>query len=243
MENPLYIGLSRQIALRRQLEVVANNIANMNTVGFRADRMLFEAAIERAGRKSTEEVAFTIDRATYTDTQAGPMRQTGNPLDVAIDGDGWLRVDTPEGERFTRDGRMARSEAGQLVTISGHAVLDDGGLPIDLPAETAAIEISPEGRISADGAPLARIGVVRFADEQSMTRQADGLFASDQPQQAAGARIVQGMLESANVRPIVEMSRMMELTRDYQSVTKMIEEGQELLRGAISRLGRPAQGA
>lgn len=239
MENPLYIGLSRQVALRRQLDVVANNIANMNTVGFRADRMLFEAALEKAGRTRTEQVAFTIDRATYTDTRQGGFAETGRALDVAIQGDGWLGLETPDGVRYTRDGRLNRADDGRLVNVNGYAVLDDGGLPVQVPPDTGSIDVAPDGTVTVDGDPLARIGVVRFDDQQAMARGADGLYATDEPAQPApDARLAQGRIENANVQPIVEMSRMMELSRDYQAVSRMVKEGHDLLQSAISRLGK-----
>lgn len=243
MENPLYIGLSRQVALRRHLEVVANNIANMNTVGFRADRMLFETAMERVGSKRGEQVAFTIDRATYTDTRPGSFRETGRALDLAIEGDGWIGVETPEGVRYTRDARLSRAEDGSLVTVGGHPVLDDGGQPLEVPPDAEAIAIGPDGTVTVDGNPLARIGLVRFEDQQGMRRGEQGLHATEEaPQPAPDARFAQGKVESANVQPIVEMARMMDLSRDYQAVSRMVEEGHELLRSAIGRLGKATQG-
>jgi flagellar basal-body rod protein FlgF len=243
MENPLYIGLSRQVALRRHLEVVANNIANMNTVGFRADRMLFEAAMERVGGRRSEQAAFTIDRATYTDMRPGSLRETGRALDLAIEGDGWIAVGTDEGVRYTRDARLNRAEDGRLVTLGGHAVLDDGGQPIQVPPDAETIVIGPDGTVTVDGDPLGRIGLVRFEDQQGMRRGAQGLHATDEPPQPAdGARLAQGKVEAANVQPIVEITRMMELSRDYQAVSRMVEEGHELLRSAIGRLGKATQG-
>lgn len=244
MENPLYIGLSRQVALRRQLDVVANNIANMNTVGFRAARMLFDTAMEQAGQKRNDRIALTIDKATYTDTRQGAFVPTGNALDVAISGEGWLAVATPDGVRYTRDGRLQRGEAGELVTLGGHPVLDDGGQPLVIPDDRTAIAIAPDGTVTADGEMVARLGLSGFAEPQAMRRGADGLYepGGQDPQPAPEARLAQGNIESSNVRAVVEMTRMMDLTRDYQAVTRMVEEGHELLRGAIGRLGRTTSG-
>lgn len=240
MENQLYIGLSRQMALRRQLDVVANNIANMNTVGFRGERSLFEAAMEPGGTKPTDRIAFTIDRATYTDMQPGAFSETGNPYDVALDGDGFLTVRTADGLRYTRDGRMRRDEDGQLVNANGFPVLDDGGLPITIDSEYTTVTIASDGLVSADGDVVARLAVVRFENPQTLKQTGDLLFIGDDAAAlpAPETRLVQGKVEKSNVQGITEVTRLMELSRDYQSVTKMVDEGQELLRSAISRLGK-----
>ncbi len=239
MESPLYIGLSRQVTLRRQLETVANNIANMNTAGFRAERMLFEAAMEPGGKRPDDRVAYTIDRATYTDLRQGGFSQTDNPLDVALDGDGWLEVETPDGARFTRDGRLRRDVDGRLVNANGFPVLDDNRQPIVIPADGGSVIIAADGVVSSDNEMLARLRVVRFENPQALRQTGDVLFTTDDaPQPAPDTRVVQGKVEQSNVQGIVEMTRMMDLSRDYQSVSRMVEEGQDLLRSAINRLGK-----
>ncbi|MGQ9369322.1 flagellar basal-body rod protein FlgF [Azospirillum sp. ST 5-10] len=242
MENQLYIGLSRQMALRRQLDVVANNIANMNTVGFRGERSLFEAAMERGGNKPTDRIAFTIDRATYTDLRPGTFSETGNPYDVAVDGDGLLTVNTPDGVRYTRDGRLRRDADGQLVTANGFPVLDDGGQPITIDSEYSTVTIASDGLVSADGDVIARLAVVRFENPQALTQTGDLLFEAGDDAVALPApdtRLVQGKVERSNVQGVLEVTRLMELSRDYQAVSKMVDEGQDLLRNAINRLGKP----
>ncbi len=241
MENPLYIGLSRQVALRRQLEVVANNVANMNTAGFRAERMLFEAAMEPGGTKPNDRIAFTIDRATYTDHRAGGLSPTDNPYDVALDGDGWLQVRTPDGVRYTRDGRMRRDVDGQLVNASGFPYLDDNQQPIVIPSDRSRLSVGTDGLVSADSDMLARLRVVRFDRPQALRQTGDVLFDVEpgtDPQPAPDTRLIQGKVEQSNVQGIGEVTRMMELSRDYQAVTRMMDEGQDLLRSAINRLGK-----
>ncbi|WP_029008819.1 flagellar basal-body rod protein FlgF [Azospirillum halopraeferens] len=241
MENQLYIGLSRQVALRRQLDVVANNIANMNTVGFRGQRNLFETAMEAGGTKPTDRIAFTIDRATYIDLRPGAFSETGNPFDVALDGEGLLTVQTPDGLRYTRDGRMRRDADGQIVSAGGHPVLDDGGRPVVIDADYSTVTISADGLVSADGDVIARLGVVRFENPQALEQMGDLLFRAADDGDAIpdrDTRLVQGKVERSNIQGVVEVTRLMELTRDYQAVTKMMEEGQDLLRTAISRLGK-----
>jgi len=241
MENQLYIGLSRQMALRRQLDVVANNIANMNTAGFRGERTLFETAMEPGGRKPTDRIAFTIDRSTYTDLRPGSFSETGNPYDVALDGDGFLSVQTPDGVRYTRDGRMRRDADGQLVNANGFPVLDDGRRPITIQSEYSTVTVASDGLVSANGDVVARLGLTRFDNPQALTQTGDLLFeagADQEPRPAPDTRLIQGKVEQSNVQGIAEVSRMMDLTRDYQAVTKMVDDGQDLLRTAINRLGK-----
>ncbi|HYD69575.1 flagellar basal-body rod protein FlgF [Azospirillum sp.] len=243
MESPLYIGLSRQVALRRQLEVVANNVANMNTAGFRAERTLFEAAMQPGGKRPNDQIAFTIDRATYTDLRPGGFTATGNPFDVALDGDGWFQVRTPDGDRFTRDGRLRRDADGQLVTAGGFPVLDDNRQPIMIASDSSVLTIGTDGLVSADDQMVARLRVVRFDDPQQLRQTGDVLFAADpgvDPLPAPDTRTVQGKIEQSNVQGIAEVTRMMDLSRDYQAVTRMVEDGQDLLRAAINRLGKSA---
>ena len=241
MENQLYIGLSRQMALRRQLDVVANNVANMNTAGFRGERTLFEAAMEAGGRKPTDRIAFTIDRSTYTDLRPGAFTETGNPYDVALDGDGFLSVQSPDGVRYTRDGRLRRDADGTLVGTNGYPVLDDGRRPIVIPSDSSTISIGSDGLLSADGNVIARIAVARFDNPQMLKQTGDLLFEPGEGMEARPApdtRLVEGKVERSNVQGIVEIGRMMDLTRDYQAVTKMVDDGQDLLRSAINRLGK-----
>ncbi|PWC37820.1 flagellar basal-body rod protein FlgF [Azospirillum sp. TSO35-2] len=241
MENQLYIGLSRQMALRRQLDVVANNVANMNTAGFRGERTLFETALEAGGRKPTDRMAFTIDRSTYTDLRPGAFTDTGNPYDVALDGDGFLSVQTPDGVRYTRDGRLRRDADGTLVGPNGYPVLDDGRRPIAIASDSSTIAIGKDGLLMADGNVVGRLNVVRFQNPQALKQTGDLLFEAGpgvEPLPAPNTRVVEGKIERSNVQGIVEIGRMMDLNRDYQAVTKMVDDGQELLRSAISRLGK-----
>jgi len=241
MENQLYIGLSRQMALRRQLDVVANNIANMNTAGFRGERTLFETALEAGGRKPTDRIAFTIDRSTYTDLRPGSFSATGNPYDVALDGDGFLSVQTPDGLRYTRDGRMRRDADGQLVNANGFPVLDDGRRPITIGSDSGTVSIAADGLVSANGDVVARLALTRFDNPQALKQTGDLLFeagAEMEPRPAPDTHLVQGKVEQSNVQGIGEISRMMNLSRDYQAVTKMVDDGQDLLRSAINRLGK-----
>jgi len=242
MENPIYVGLSRQQSLQRQLEVVANNIANMDTAGFRGERMAFaEMVVRPDGAPRREAISFGTDRASYMDERQGGFVATGNPLDLAIQGDGWFSYQTPGGTLYGRDGRLSVDAQGRLVTVDGHPVLDDGGAPVQVPQDGGAISVSGDGVVSAGGAAVARLALSRFESAQRLERVSGGLFAAPEGVEAlpaAGARVAQGMLERSNVQAVVEMARMIELHRAYDSTAKLVENAHDLQRDAVSRLGK-----
>jgi flagellar basal-body rod protein FlgF len=252
MENSLLIGLSRQVALRRELEVVANNIANLNTTGFKADGNVFEAYLMPGARADQflppdRRPSFVQDRATWHDLSQGPLQQTGNPLDVAIDGEAFLVVQTPRGERYTRNGALQINGAGELVTSAGERVLGDAG-PIVFQPQDRDISISADGTISVrEGAnanfdaPRGRLRLASFAQPQTLQKDGASTFAAPagvRPQTPTpqNARIVQGAIEKSNVRAVIEMTRMIEVTRTYTQVATLMQQQGDLRRTAIERL-------
>jgi flagellar basal-body rod protein FlgF len=252
MENSLLIGLSRQMALRRELDIVANNIANLTTTGFKADGAVFEEYLMPVARADQflppdRRLSFVQDRATWHDFSQGPVQQTGNPLDVAIDGDAFLVVQTPRGERYTRNGALQINTAGELVTSAGDRVLGDSG-PILFQAEDRDISISADGTISvregtnaAIDAARGRLRLASFAQPQILQKDGSSTFAAPagvlpQTPQPQDARIVQGALEKSNVRAVVEMTRMIEVTRTYTQVATLLQQQGDLRRAAIERL-------
>jgi flagellar basal-body rod protein FlgF len=245
MENAIYAGLSRQIALQRQLEVTANNIANMNTPGFRAQHERFETFLaepQSIGPQRGRALAMVIDQATVRDLRPGALEQTGNPLDLALHGDGYLAVETEAGTRYTRNGRLTLDPTGQLVDQSGLPVLGAGGAPITIPAGATDITISGSGEIATENGVVGRLQVVRFEDENALVAEGGGLFAADEaPQPSPGTRIVQGSFEQSNVQGVVEMTAMIDVSRQYQSTQNLLEAEHERLQTAIRRLGRKPQ--
>jgi len=251
MENALLIGLSRQMSLQRELATVANNIANINTNGYKADGAIFEEYLMPVARATTfmrgdDRLSFVQDRATWHDLASGPLRQTGNELDVAIDGDAFLAVQTPRGERYTRNGALQINAQGQLVTSAGEPVLGDGG-PIQFQPTDRAITISATGSISVrEGANAdadsvrGRLRLVSFAQAARLQKDGSSLFAAPADMAPAPApvevRVIQGAIEQSNVRGVVEMSRMIELNRAYTSVTSILQQQGDLRRTAIERL-------
>ncbi len=241
METPLFITMSRQIALRRQLTVVANNMANLNTAGFKAQRMLFETYVVKAPGDQAQPDTFDYvhDRATLLDTTEGGLKPTGNRLDVALRRDGYLVVETPEGPRYTRQGRLQVDVDGILVTERGHPVLSPGDEPIVVGADTADIVIARDGTIANDGGPLGRLNVVRFSAPEALRPVGDGLMDSLEPAEpVAQPEIVQGMLESSNVEPIREVTHLIDVQRAYDRARKMVEQENERLNKMIETFTR-----
>ncbi len=251
MENLALVKLSRQIALHRELEVVANNIANLNTTGYKSDGSVFQEflmPVARAGafQGTDQRLSFVQDRATWHNFATGSTRPTGNPLDVSIDGDAFLVVQTPRGERYTRNGSLQLNATGQLVTASGDAVLGDGG-PIQFQPTDSNISINPDGTITvreagnaASDSARGKLRLVRFERTSVLLKDGASTFRAPDgtaPQPAdINVRVVQGTIEQSNVSPVVEMARMIELTRTYSNISSMIQQISEHRRNAIDKL-------
>ncbi len=235
METTTYIALSRQMMLRRRMDVIANNIANVTASGFQAETMLAEQVPVDAGKGQT--IKFVQDVALVRDLTPGAMIPTNNPLDVAIEGQGYFVVGTGEGERYTRSGQFRLNDLGEISTATGDAVLDEGGAPLAIPADAGQITISPDGTVSTPDAVIGRLGVVQFEDPQALEKAGEGLYrAEEAPQPAEGVRVVQGLVEGSNVRPVVEMTDMMSTLRAYQGTQKIIDAHHELERRMIERM-------
>jgi flagellar basal-body rod protein FlgF len=250
MENALLVGLSRQMVLQREMEVVANNIANIDTNGFKADFSLFEeylatGARDNSFRAADSRVSFVRNRGTLIDLTQGSVQQTGSPLDVAINGDGFLVIQTPQGERYTRNGAFQINSQGDLVTSEGYQVLGDGG-PITFQAQDIGITINPQGTVSVKNSANATVEIIRgrlrlvsFAQSQRLEKEGSSAFrapADMAPTVNTTARIVQGALEKSNVRPIVEMSHMIEVSRNYSTIANLVQSQGDLRKTAIQQL-------
>jgi len=246
MQNAILVGLSRQVALSREMDVVANNLANMNTTGYKADGSLFEEYLNsdaRAGQTGAR-ISFVLDRGIWHDMGQGPVERTGNPLDVAIDGNAFLVVQTPRGERYTRNGAMQINASGQLVTADGNPVLGDGG-PIALQPNDRQVSISRDGTISVrEGTSKVdsvrgKLRLVTFNNPQQLQKDGSSTFnAADgtQPQTTTTAALVQGAIEKSNVRGVAEMSRMIEITRSYTQIASLLQQQNDLGTAALDKL-------
>jgi flagellar basal-body rod protein FlgF len=248
VENALLVGLSRQATLERHLNVISNNIANVNTNGYKNDQSLFEeylgsGAHEDNFQAQDRRVSYVQDRGTFRDFTQGAVQRTSNPLDVAISGSGFLAVQTAGGERYTRDGNLQLNNTGQLVTTSGDAVLGTSG-PIVFQPTDHDINISPDGTVTVlEGAARTdsirgKLRVVNFADAQKLLKQGNNLFSSPDgaAQQDTKSTIQQGFVEKSNVNSVVEMSRMIEINRTYTSIANMLAAAHDLHKTAIEKL-------
>ncbi|NBN63540.1 flagellar basal-body rod protein FlgF [Pannonibacter tanglangensis] len=242
MENAQLINLSRQITLRRQMDVVANNIANLNTSGFKAKRMIFQEYVMPVAEASAFprgdlRLSYVQDARTVTNFLAGSIQLTGNPLDVAVDGEGWFAVQMEDGtEAFTRNGAFHLSNTGQLVTSEGRPVLTEGG-PISFTREDGKISISDDGTISTELGTRGRLRLVAMNNPQNAIAIGNNLVTYENPDPVGRVRVIQGGLEGSNVQGVVEIADMIEITRKYESVTKMLKDTDDLSRQAIERLG------
>lgn len=243
MDNAVYVGLSRQMMLRRELDIVANNIANSDTTGFKVESLMAKAqplapAVTQGGPRP---VKFVADAGVARDFGQGALHRTEAPLDLGVEGNGFFKVSGPEGERYTRDGHFRTDERGKLTTQGGMGVLDEGGGEIILDPEKGAVTIASDGTVSQGAERVGKVAVVRFEDRSVLEKDGDNLYRNTsnlQPQAAPDARVRQGMLESSNVRPIVEITRMMEVTRAYESMTRLVESETDLARRTVERMGR-----
>lgn len=237
MDNPGYIGLTRLSGLADELRAVANNIANMSTTGYRGEGLVFAEVLSRM---ETDGGALSMaqPRAHVTDPSPGGFTPTGGALDLAIEGDGYFQVETPAGPRLTRAGAFSRSDEGLMVTPQGWPVLDEGGAPIALPPDLADIAVAADGTISADGQPVARVGLVA-ADPMAMLREDGVVFRVDgEIEPAEDARIAQGFLEDSNVDPMAEMARLIEVQRAYEMGQSFMDMEDQRLRESVRTLGR-----
>ena len=236
MENTGYIALSHQMVLRQHMDVIANNLANMNTSAFKGESMLFSEYLSKT--EDGKLLSFVQDLAVFRDTRQGAMTRSGNPLDLAISGEGYFKVEALGGERYTRRGSFTLDDRGQIVTPEGYPVLNAGDAPITVPTDTETITITRDGTVSTEDGEIGRIQVVTFENEQRLTRLENGLYdAGDEREEPVQQPDVQqGMVESSNVQGVFEMTRLIETVRKYQSASKMTEGEHERQRKAIDHL-------
>lgn len=239
METPIYVLLSQQDALQRQMDIVAHNVANVSTTGFKSSDVMFEDFIVSPDPKHAAHMV--LDRGTLRNTAQGPLTQTDNPLDLAISGQGYFAVQTPQGVQYTRSGNFQIDSTGNLVTADGFPVLSGGGSAITIPAEAKQIAISQDGTISTDAGNVGRMRVVKFANEQAMQQTYGGFYSTDEaPEIDEGAVINQGMLESSNVKPVAEMTHVIEISRAYERVAHLIDSENQRMLSAIRSLAKVA---
>lgn len=236
MDNASYTTLTRQSGLMREMQSVANNIANASTTGFRREGVVFSEHV--ADLDSMPSLSMARAGGHHIDTRQGGFEKTGGPLDLAIEGDGYFMVETPDGDRLTRAGHFMSNSEGDLVTADGFRVLDAGGAPVFVPPNATSISIAADGTMSADGDPVTQLGLFT-ADPSGLVRVGSTLFeASGGVEPLIGGTVLQGFLEGSNVDPVTEIARMIEVQRSYELGQKFLEKEDERLRSVQKLIGR-----
>ena len=241
MENSIYTGLSLQVALQAKMDLVANNIANLNTPGYRGQNMVFTEYLAKTdnGEKPKDNLSMVLDYGHYQNTESGPIQMTGNPLDVALQGPGWFGVQTPQGTMYSRAGNFQINTNGELVTGTGMLVSGEGGGTITVPPEAKEVKIAKDGTVSTDAGEIGRIGVFEFANDQDLQATGNGLYKTDSPANPAEkTQVLQGMLEGSNVQPVLEMTRMIDVLRTYQNTQRILQNEHDHERTMIQRMTR-----
>jgi len=234
------IAVSRLAAQQRTMDVIADNIANANTAGFKAERVLFSDWLSRQPGGGASPGGGTItypqDRATWREQQSGTLTHTGNTFDVAMTGDGYFTVNTPRGPRLTRDGRFGVLPNGTVADGAGNAVLDSNGQPIQLSPTDTRITIAGDGTLSSENGQLVKVGAVSV-DPMQLTAEGGTLFRANAPTAPVAAPgMVQGAIEDSNVQPVLEMTRMLDNMRQYEFVNQFITAEANRQQGAIDKL-------
>lgn len=237
MENANYTVLTRQSGLLHELQIVANNIANAATTGYRQEGLVFSEFVKRID--GGPSLSMAQGNVRNTSHMQGTLTQTGGSLDLAIEGDGFFLIETPDGIRLSRAGSFSLSAEGNLVTPDGFRVLDAGGAPIFIPPNATDLGIAPDGTISSGGQPLAQVGLVEATDPNALIREGGVMFRADGGYDTAiDARVMQGFLEAANVDPISQIARMIEVQRAYEMGQSLLDAENERMMRALDTLTR-----
>jgi flagellar basal-body rod protein FlgF len=245
MDISSYVLLSHEQALQRRMDVTANNMANTSTVGFKREQPVFHEYVEDGGSDAVpaaDTTSFVLDYGAVHDTGMGAFQPTGNPLDVMIDGPGYLAVEAPGGgTAYTRAGFVKVLSSGDLATAGGQRLLDAGGKPINVPPDQLAnLGISSEGAVMGPQGELGRLAVTVFADEAAVSPRGDGMMTGTGGRilSSAETKFTSGGVEGSNVQPIVETTAMVDILRSYQSSQRLSQAMDDMRKNAIDRLGR-----
>ncbi len=238
MKVALHVAVSGLLAMRNRLDSIATNVANMTTAGYRADGSRFASLVSR---QQPSSVSFVTAAETYITRTPGALKSTGNPLDVALQGDVWMAVKGPSGTIYTRDGRMRMLPTGELVSVNGHAVLDVGGAPITLKPGGGRVQIARDGMITQDGRQIGAIGLFRISERAALRRAGNsGVIPEREPEPVVDfsrAGVLQGFVEEANVNGALEMTRLIQTTNSYRQLSAAMQDNERTALEAIRILG------
>jgi flagellar basal-body rod protein FlgF len=241
MDTPTAVALSRLIAQQRSLDVIAGNLANAGTPGYKSSHVLFSDWLSRqtgtGAPRGEDTIAYTQDRATWHDMRPGPLTHTGDPLDLAITGDGFFTVQTPNGPRLTRAGHFGLMPDGTVADGAGDALLDTGGRPLRVSPTDGNLTVAGDGALSSQNGQLGKIGVVEVSDTMRLSEEGTSLLREDGSSQPATApRIVQGAIEESNVQPVLELTRMMTELREFQFTSQLVQGEADRHQASIDKL-------
>ena len=238
MSNAGYVSLTRQLGLLKEMQAVANNIANISTTGFRREGVIFAEYVKATG-KNSPSISLADANGRLTDPSQGMLDPSGGTYDFALEGSGFFQIETPDGNRLTRAGAFMSNAEGEIVSPDGYRLLDSGGAPIFVPPSAASVALARDGTLSADGVPLARVGIVLPQDPATLERQGGVMFKTDSGLIPVEDPVVlQGFLEKSNVSPVGEMTRMIEVQRSYELGQKFLDREDERIRSVIRTLGQ-----
>jgi len=235
VDNAGYIALTRQSGLAREMQTVANNIANAATTGYRAEGIIFSEYVKPI--ENGASLSMGQGNVRNTSFNQGALTQTGGVFDLAIEGDGFFLIQTPVGERLTRAGAFSPNAQSELVTYDGYPVLDAGGAPVFVPTGLGDVAISADGTLSAGGQPLGQLGIVKPLAPLDMVREDGVMFRADAGfEPAEDARVLQGFVEGSNVNAIGQLARMIEVQRAYEMGQSFLDAEDERIRNALKSL-------
>ena len=238
MDTTTYIAISRQTSIFSDINTIANNIANASTTGYRAERTLFQEYLLRTGSAGhRDSLSFSQDIGQFRDVSPGPLTVTGNSLDLAIEGNGYFVVGNPSEQFYSRTGAFHLDDQGRMVTAQGYPILDQQNNPITLPNDGSPIRVSADGVVSSRGGQIATLQLVQFADDQLLRRTENGVYATDQAATpATTARVAQGALEGSNVRPIIELTRLIDVSKQYDATSQLLQNEDDRQKAMMKTL-------
>ena len=241
MDNTLLISLSHQLAASRSMDVIANNLANASTPAYKRESAQFRDFVQTlppvGDQTALQTITFVQDVGTTRDTSEGKLERTNAPYDLAVNGKGYFEIQTAAGSRYTRNGHFSLDSQGHLVTSAGDPVMGDGG-EITISPEDGNAHIAEDGTVSGLHGQLGKLKLVDFANEEGLVEEGASLYTTNQTAQpVTNSKIEQGTVETSNVEPVVEISRMIEVMRSYQAVANLTQSQEDLARQAIDKLG------
>ena len=237
MSNSTYTTITRQSGLMREMRLIANNIANSATSGFRQEGIVFSEYVKSLD--GAPSLSMGQGNARHTSLEQGGLTQTGGQFDLAIEGEGFFLVETPAGDRLTRAGTFSPNAEGDLVTPDGFRVLDAGGAPVFIPPGASDVSIAADGTISSAGDPVGQMGVMQPINPQGLVREDGVMFRADEGfEPAESAQILQGFVENSNVNPILQLTRMIEVQRAYELGASFLESEDERMRQAMRAMSQ-----